>query len=145
MYCSNCGTQNKEEANYCRQCGRSFPKPYTNLLPEVKQPDQHRAFRKLFTGIAFLVIASILPAHSRPMLWWLFFIGIVMVIKGVRLLSVARFSALSTQTQLTATPCNAISETSPQQIHTEVRVRQTGEVVQPPSVTENTTKLFDRQ
>jgi hypothetical protein len=79
------------------------------------------------------------------MLWWLFFIGIVMVVKGIRLLSAARFAAYSTPAQIATTPLNRMQETSSPQIHSNVRVRQTGELVPPPSVTESTTKLFDRE
>src|SRR5437773_11529035 len=108
MYCSNCGTQNKEDANYCRQCGRSFQKSSTNPLPEVNHPNQQRAFKKLFTGVALLGIASIMPG----MLWWMFFIGILMVVKGIRLLSAARFTTLSTSAQIATTPLNRMQDTS---------------------------------
>jgi hypothetical protein len=141
MYCAKCGFQNVEEANYCRVCGNNFQKLSTNALPETKQPDQERAYKKLFMGIGFLILSSILPSSAKPVFLVL---GIIMLVKGIRLLQVSKLIACASSVQTTSPPFHQIRKTSAQQIHTNPRVRQTGELVPPPSVTENTTKLFDR-
>jgi hypothetical protein len=148
MYCSKCGTQNLNEVNYCRVCGNSFQKFSTNELPDVKQFDevkqmnQERAYKKLFTGISFLILSSLLPSSAKPVF---LILGIIMLVKGIRLLQVSKLISCASHGQNTATPFHQIEETSAQQINPQARVKQTGELVQPPSVTENTTKLFDRQ
>lgn len=142
MYCANCGTQNKEDANFCRKCGNRFQNPFANPLPEVKRQGQEQAYKKLFLGIGFLIIASMLHSTVKPLAGWLVFLGIVMIVKGVRR---SRLAACATPAQLATTPFNRIPETSAQRINTKGQVRQTGELAAPPSVTEQTTKLFDRQ
>jgi hypothetical protein len=146
MYCSKCGTQNLNEVNYCRACGNSFQKFSTNGLPDVKpfddvkQANQERAFKKLFMGISFLILSSFLPSSAKPVF---LILGIIMLVKGVRLLQLSKLVSCASHGQSTTTPFRQIPETSAQQIHTNPHVRQTGELVPPPSVTENTTKLFD--
>jgi ABC-type bacteriocin/lantibiotic exporter with double-glycine peptidase domain len=148
MYCSKCGVQNVAEVNYCRVCGNSFQKLSTNELPEAKQFDdvkpynQERAFKKLFMGIGFLIISSMLHSSVKPVFLVL---GIIMLVKGVRLLQMSKLVSCASSAQTTTTPFHQIQETSAQQVHTNPRVRQTGELVQPPSITENTTKLFDER
>jgi hypothetical protein len=145
MYCSNCGIQNKEDANFCRRCGQSFQKPSINPLPDMKNPDQMRAFKKLIMGIGFIALSGAFRSTTKPLSGLLLFLGIVMVIKGIRRLSWSGFAVCSNHSQLATTPFHRISETAPQRVQTNSQVRQTGELVPPPSVTENTTKLFDRQ
>jgi uncharacterized membrane protein YvbJ len=145
MYCSNCGTQNMETANFCRACGRNFQNLSTRRLLDMRNPEQDRAFKRLFVGIMLLLISSALPSFTRPLSLCLSIIGIVLLIKGVRLFAFSRFAASSPDSQTATTPFHRIQETSSQQIQTPVQVKSTGELVPPPSVTENTTKLFDRQ
>lgn len=145
MYCSNCGTQNIETANFCRTCGHNFQNLSTRQLPEIKNPDQERAFKKLFMGIMFLVISSAISSFAKPVSVWLLIIGIVMLVKGVRLFACSRFTASSPNAQTATTPFHQLQETASQHIQTNVQVKPTGELVPPPSVTEHTTKLFDRQ
>jgi hypothetical protein len=142
MYCATCGSQNKEDANFCRKCGKRFQNPTANPLPEVNRPGQEQAYRKLTLGIGFLIIASMLHSTVKPLSGWLVFLGIVIIVKGIRRL---RFAACSTPAQLVTTPFNRMSETSAQRIKTQDQVRQTGELVVPSSVTEHTTKLFDQK
>ena len=141
MYCSNCGTQNKEEANYCRRCGQSFHKPTTSPLTAEAQRNLARGIKKLLIGIALLVVAFIPLLEGEPVIWWLLFPGLPMLAKGIRLLSAVRFEA---PPSLATVPFTGIQAPPPPQTRPNFRAKPTGELV-PPSVTERTTKLFDRQ
>lgn len=147
MYCSKCGMQNVEDVNFCRSCGNSLQKLSTNGLPDVKpfddekQANQERAFKKLFTGMGFLIFSSFLPPSVRTVF---LILGIIMLVKGVRLLQISKLVSCASH-GLSTTSFRQIQKTSAQQIHTNPRVRQTGELVPPPSVTEHTTKLFDER
>jgi hypothetical protein len=145
MFCSNCGTQNKEDANYCRKCGNGFQKTSSNPLPDMRNPNQERAFKKLFLGIGFLVLSSIFSASARPISGILLVLGIITLIKGVRLFAGSRFVACSIHPQMPTTPFTRIQKTSSHQIQTNGQVRRTGELISPPSVTERTTQLFERK
>jgi uncharacterized membrane protein YvbJ len=144
MYCSNCGTQNIETANFCRTCGHNIQNLSTKALPDMRNPNLERAFKKLFMGVIFLLISSALSSFAKPVSVWLLIVGIVMLVKGVRLFASSRFSASSPNAQTATTPFHQLRETASQSIQTNVQVKSTGEIV-PPSVTEHTTKLFDRQ
>jgi hypothetical protein len=139
MYCPKCGAQNIIEARFCRMCG-------TNLLPQMSasqpllvQPNYDRAIRKLFTGIAFLLIALISLFSHRMFFWWMLFPAIPMISKGISGLIQAR--------QIQTTMGMAYGY-SPKQVppasYSNYRARQTGELV-PPNVTEHTTRLFDNK
>jgi hypothetical protein len=141
MYCAKCGTQNIEEANYCRFCGNTLQPLSTTALPEVKQFDQERALKKLTMGIGFLIFSSMLPSAVKPVF---IVLGILMLVKGIRLLHFSKLTACASPAPTAPTNFRQIRETSAQQIQTKV-VKPTGELVPPPSVTEHTTKLFDRQ
>jgi len=145
MYCPKCGTQNINEANFCRLCGTAFqvlsPPPQAFLA----LPDYGRAFRPLFTGSAFLVLALISILFRVGFFWWMIFPAISLVSRGVRRLNQLKQARLyNTPSQ----PPGTLSGDSPQPLppasYSGVRVRPTGELT-PPSVTENTTRLLDAQ
>jgi hypothetical protein len=141
MYCAKCGTQNIEEANYCRFCGNTLQPLSPTALPEVKQFDQERALKKLTMGIGFLIFSSMLPSPVKPVF---IVLGILMLVKGIRLLQLSRLMACASSAPIAPATFRQIGETSAQQIQTKA-VKPTGELAPPPSVTEHTTKLFDRQ
>jgi hypothetical protein len=145
MFCLNCSTQNIEEANYCRKCGNGFQKTSSHPLPAIRNPNHEKAFKKLFIGIGFLVLSSMLSSSVKPFSVILLVVGIITLIKGARLLAGYRWVSCSTHPQMPTTPFNRIQKTSSQRIQTNSQVKRTGELIPPPSVTERTTKLFDRQ
>ena len=135
MYCPKCGAQNIAEAKFCRMCGTAFQTPSKPAHALEVLPNDGRAFRSLFIGGAFLIIVLISIFSRTGFFWWMLFPAISLLSKGVRRLNKLKRAHLY--------------HAPPQQLplggYQEVRVRPTGELVPPPSVTENTTKLFDRQ
>lgn len=139
MRCLNCGAESITTANFCRMCGgrlREMPAP----IPLNPSPDMARAIRKLIVGIGLLIVALIPLFEGEPMIWWLLFPGVPMIVKGMRLLAQSN-AAGSLQIRH---PAPITSATTPIAAGSsrEVRVRPTRELEPPPSVTENTTRLL---
>jgi len=142
MYCPKCGTQNIEEAKFCRLCGTAFQELVKSALSLPIQPNYGRAFRPLFIGIVFLIIALISIFSHTGFIWWMMFPAISLVSRGVgRLVRMKQAHFFNALPQ----PAARLNNT-PQQIppasYNDVRARPTGELIQP-SVTENTTRLLD--
>lgn len=146
MYCPKCGIDNIPRANFCRACGVSLQRASTSStltpLSNSAQPDLGRALKKLFVGIAFLIIAFVPLIEGEPILWWLLFPGIPMVIKGIRLLAQMGQAGCFVSDHRAALASNQTQPISPLTSN-NVSVRPTGELIPPPSVTENTTRLLD--
>jgi hypothetical protein len=143
MYCPKCGTQNINEANFCRLCGMAFQviSPPPQALLEL--PNYGRAFRPLFIGSAFLLLALISIFFRAGFFWWMLFPAISLVSRGVRRLNQIKQAHLyNAPSQPPGTLYSNSQQPIPPASYSEVRVRPTGELI-PPSVTENTTRLFD--
>src|SRR5512138_213241 len=92
MFCPKCATQNLEGASYCRSCGANIslvPQALLGQLPQSTKYEEelprssgrrrrrHRgeevsldqAFKNIFMGIAFVVVAIAL-AGSIGRFWW---------------------------------------------------------------------------
>ena len=140
MTCPNCGTNNIAEANFCRMCGLNFQRVSTCTASNSTPPDLGSAFNKLFVGLAFLIVAFVPLAEGEPIVWWLLFPGIPMVMKGICLLArIKRVGGIQNHYQ--SVPINTQTTPIPARHSCDVRARPTGELV-PISVTENTTKLL---
>jgi hypothetical protein len=146
MYCPKCGAQNIAEAKFCRLCGTAFQvlaNP-AQALPVV--PNYGRAFPPLFIGIGFLIIAVISIFSHHGFFWWLIFPAISLLSKGMgcsmQMGPAPHYNALPQSPR-------PLNDTNSQQIppasYSNVRARPTGQLVPPPSVTENTTRLLDAQ
>ena len=141
MYCPKCRTENIDDANYCRLCGVRFQNEAAPIQPN-SAPDLGRALKKLFIGIAFLIIAFVPLLEGEPITWWLLFPGVPMVMKGVRMLAQIKEAGgiqINHQASLISNPTTPIAA----RISRDVRARPTGELIPPPSVTENTTRLLE--
>ena len=87
MFCPKCATQNVEGASFCRGCGANIslvpqaltgqlapPEEETGVFPQYSRRRRREltlenAFKKMFVGIAFLIIAVGL-ARSVGAGWW---------------------------------------------------------------------------
>jgi zinc-ribbon domain len=144
MYCPKCGVQNIPEAKFCRLCGMAFQTLAKPSQPLPMQLDYGRSLRPLFIGLGFLIIALISIFSRTGFFWWMLFPAIVLLRRGIRRLVRMRqaqvYSALPQQ-------AGSLSNNTPQQMlpasYSDVRVRPTGELMPPPSVTENTTRLLE--
>src|SRR6266446_9517247 len=159
MFCPKCATQNLEGASFCRSCGANIsliPHALSGQLPQAREDEEleigrrgrrrHRseasidhAIKKVFMGIAFIVV-SIALAFSRMGYGWWFW----MLIPAFSLMGsgVAQYIRLK-EREKRALPTGNFNQPS---LHPPARVeafpvRNTGELVAPPpSVTEGTTR-----
>ena len=169
MYCPNCGQQQvSEEMRFCSRCGLALSglaawlaggRPLANPVDEQhvaasspRRRGMRRAAKVLFFSVVlfpiFLAI-SVAADEGGPLIvpCIVFFIGLVLMLYA-RL-----FSATTTPVKNQAAQTSALNSTAargslppgsaiPMPEFGRSRVR-TNELAQPPSVTENTTRLLD--
>ena len=135
-------------ARFCRKCGAATGTESVSVqqAAPAAPPDYEKGFKKLFMGLAFLIIAIFPIFTSGTFWWWMLFPAVPLLAAGIgefmrarhtRALPPARVASLS------AEPGQMIPET--QQVELP-RARNTAELVpQPPSVTEGTTRLLDQE
>src|SRR3712207_1677099 len=96
MYCPSCGTQNIENAQFCRGCGENIslvPQALTGQMPEKRAvgydvegqpydesgrrihrdrtPRVEKGIPNIFIGLAFITIATILAFKGQDWWYWL--------------------------------------------------------------------------
>ncbi len=145
MYCQQCGTE-MGDARFCRKCGApSGTSALSVQQPLAAPPDYEKGFKKLFMGLAFLIIA-IFPIFTHGgFWWWMLFPAVPLLAAGIG--EFARARTYRTQparlASLTAEPTQMRSAATPTELP---RSRDTAELVPPPpSVTEGTTRLLDEE
>lgn len=172
MYCPKCGQQQiSEEMRFCSRCGLALSGLAEwlaggQVLPakrsEETQVDQMSPRRKgtrraaklmFFSGVLFPVflMISIAVEEGGPMVipFGLFFISLVMMLYA-RLFSDKTAPAIHQAAQTSALGSAPAYGSLPPAANTPIPVvvRQqvrTNELAQPPSVTENTTRLLDNE
>jgi zinc-ribbon domain len=160
MFCPKCAAENGEGAQFCRACGANIslvPKALSGQLPARLDEEEggaghrghkrgepvtiDRAVRSLFMGVAFVFVAfaarTWAPAGN---IWWFWLLipAAAMMADGV-----GTYLRLRERRQRQLAP-PAFSPAT-QSLGTTPRAaglppRSTGELVQPPSVTEGTTR-----
>ncbi len=167
MFCPKCAAHNLDDAKFCRACGADIslvPQVMSGQMSErianadagrVESRDARRerrpasiehAFKKLFVGIAFLLIAILSFSGVFGVGRW----GLWMLIPALAMLGegIGGFARVKQQQQQMrainppsyAPPYDALSQQQQQRVSALNSLR-TGELVErPPSVTEGTTR-----
>lgn len=144
MYCPACAAQNTDNAQFCRVCGADISflsKAMTRRLPEKEQQTAEKGLRYSFIGAGFLLIAIIiLFAAPAPTNWALSF---SMLCAAFPLLGSGVAKILYVRKYEQALGKN-IRETQnlTGQSASQLPPRNTSEIIQPPSITEGTTKIL---
>jgi hypothetical protein len=146
MYCQQCGTE-LGTARFCRKCGTPSD-PSALSVPQAAHAaaplDYEKGFKKLFMGLAFLVIA-IFPIFSHGVFWWwMLFPAVPLLAAGLGEFMRARHGPGLTSSRVASLSAESgrIGPATDSQLP---RARNTAELVpQPSSVTEGTTKLLDK-
>ncbi len=165
MYCPNCGTQNLKDANFCRSCRSNLslvPQALTGQLPQQpeqydkrsrrknKPPTLQNGIREAFVGIGFLFVSlAVMLFAPAGRIWWFWMLipAFTMLGKGISEIVAARqqmppFQHPQQPIPPLQHPQQAIPPIPPA---VDYQAPKTGELAQPPpSVTESTTKLFDK-
>lgn len=151
MFCPKCAAQNVDGASFCRVCGANVslvPQALSGQLPEAPDAEKVKgcrkpatwesAFRSLFMGVAFLLIAIALGFSRVGGGWWFYMLipAAVMMATGV-----AHYMRMKEQQTRQFQP-GMMGQRSFEQTHQpSLPSRQTGELMAPPpSVTEGTTR-----
>ena len=173
MFCQKCGTQNPDNGKFCRNCGTDLAvisqpqginlKPsefYIDRKGRVRSnnPDDlwSSGIRNIIMGIGFLIISIVLLMTNVAggVTWWwamlfpafsLLASGIGSIAKSKRLEkknlpspTIASPTYLSEQPLKATLPASQIDYIKPQS-----SLYDTGELVAPPSVIENTTRTLE--
>jgi hypothetical protein len=158
MFCPKCATQNLEGASYCRVCGANIslvPQALSGQLPEAREENAietgrrrrrgkrgelslDHAFKNVFMGIAFLLIAIAL-SFSMGRGWWFWMLLPAFSMMGT---GVAQYIRLKEAQKRAFAPSGTLQPSIPAAPHVNsFPTRHTGELVPPPpSVTESTTR-----
>lgn len=170
MYCPNCGQQQiSDEMRFCSRCGLALSglvewlaggRVPTRRAEEPQVPDPASPRRKgirraaklmFFSGALFpiFLVISIAENDGGPMAvpFIVFFISAVMMLYA-RIFSDKNAQVKYQAPQTSALPSSAARGSLPPAQSIPIQARQhvrTNELAQPPSVTENTTRLLDNE
>jgi hypothetical protein len=167
MYCPKCGTQNVDDASFCRGCGANVslvPQALNGRAPEVlivdgkgghskergreDPPSLTHALVKTFVGIAFVLVAlSVRDVREiAGQLWWFW---LLIPAAGSLGTGVAEFVRLyQHKPQQPGSLAGSayvppVISDAPRAVELPPR-RNHADIYKPTSVTENTTKLLDK-
>ncbi|HEX8457874.1 MAG TPA: zinc ribbon domain-containing protein [Pyrinomonadaceae bacterium] len=168
MYCPKCGTQNAEDASFCRGCGANVslvPQALAGHIPAAPvaegrhgRKDRHRrndppslsfALVKTFVGLAFVMVA--LAVKNVPeiagQLWWFWMFIPAAGSLGAGVAEFARLSKRGEERQPQLTNAHAYTPPAIHQAPNTAALpprRAGADFYTPSSVTENTTKLLEK-
>ena len=159
MFCPKCATQNLDGAHFCRVCGANIslvPQALTGQIPQPAPPPEEyvedgcsprmryrreltleNACKKMFIGVAFLIIAIAL-SRSIGAGWWFWMLIPAFSLVGTGIGQYIRIKDRQSRAAMGASPMVGVE--APQRPQ-PVFARGTGELKPPvPSVTEGTTR-----
>lgn len=181
MFCQKCGVKNPDNGKFCRSCGtdlnnnsaaltgqsgesnRSFGifQPIQPIQPaqlwnkKGKPASYEQAITKLFTGLAFLIVAAVLgiTGVAGGQFWWFWMLipafgslgsGVAQYVqlKKTEKLQSANFTRQTDRNVINSAPQNSVLPPGQTDYIAPDSRYQTGELV-PPSVVENTTRHLE--
>ena len=166
MFCPKCGTQNPETGRFCRTCGADLGnvsealsgnlQRKQNLVDKKGKPVNYEsAIVKIFTGLAFLIVAAVLgiTGIAGGKFYWFWMLipafgslgsGIAQYVQQKKTEQQQRvsFTPPDSLNVISSAPSNtALPPTNTEYVAPDSRY-QTGELV-PPSVVEGTTRHLE--
>ncbi|HJR05734.1 MAG TPA: zinc ribbon domain-containing protein [Pyrinomonadaceae bacterium] len=166
MYCPKCGTKNAEDASFCRGCGanvRLVPQALEGRLPDAvvegkphRRSKKHRddppnltyALVKTLVGIAFIIVAlSVQDVYQiAGQIWWFWLLIPAAGSLGAGIAEFVRLYQHQPPKQLPAGNAYVPPAVSvaPQRAAELPPQRTSPDIYTPSSVTENTTKLLEK-
>lgn len=155
MFCPKCAAQNLDGASFCRSCGANVslvPQALTGQLPHATEPDEEvlskrhgksplsleHAFKNVFMGVAFLLIAAALAFSRMGGRWWFWMLIPAFAMMGTGIAQYLRIKEREKRMFQRGGINQTVLDPSRQ---SSLPSRQTGELISPPpSVTEGTTR-----
>jgi hypothetical protein len=166
MFCPKCGTQNPETGRFCRNCGANLGsvsealsgnlQMSQNFVDQKGKPvNWEGAIVKLFTGLAFLIVAAVLgiTGVAGGKFWWFWMLipafgslgsGVAQYIqlKKSEKINVLTFAQKTNQTFAPVSNA-ALASSQTDYVKPQGSIYETGELVAPPSVVEGTTRHLE--
>ena len=158
MFCPNCATQNLDGASFCRSCGANIslvPQALQGQVPQATEDDLvtdcrpkkkekrltlDHAFKNIFMGVAFLLIAIAL-SRSIGQGWWFWMLIPAFSMMGSGVAQFIRIREREKRTLNFQYRQPVISGRSNAALPNSTPRDRTGELMAPvPSVTEGTTR-----
>lgn len=167
MYCPRCGTENIEDARFCRGCGADIglvSQALSGHLPETRSvgdevadkisrsarrhsrkntPRLDKAISTGCTGLAFLIVAIVLSRTPMGRFWWFWMLIPAFTMIGGGIAEYVRFKQAEQKTTGLPERERARTAMPPPARVSALPPRNTSELVPPPSVTEGTTRHLD--
>jgi hypothetical protein len=167
MFCPKCGTQNIEDAKFCRGCGADIgliPQAMSGELPEKRDvgyeeegrrydstghrirkqaPRLDKAISTGFSGLAFLIIAIVIAFTRSGYGWWYWMLIPAFSMIGGGFAEYARFKQAEKREKALPAERTRAAMPAAQTRISALPALNTAELVQPPSVTEGTTRHLD--
>lgn len=164
MFCPKCGTQNPENGRFCRNCGADLGnvtealsgnlRSQTLVDKKGKPVSYEQAITKMFSGLAFLIVAAVLGITNVAggQFWWFWMLipafgslgsGVAQYVqlKKSEQRNVSFTSENNQNVLSSASPNASLPPTQTEYIAPDSRYK-TGELV-PPSVVEGTTRHLE--
>ena len=161
MYCPSCGTNNLEGAKFCRSCGADIslvPQALMGRLPESQsvvvedtgrrgrrhkgEPSLEKAIKNIFMGLGFLIVTIVLAFTPMGRAWWFWMFIPAFSMLGGGLAEWLRLKHAETRALPRASTRQDVGSLPPPPLAAaELPRRNTAELImQPPSITEGTTR-----
>jgi hypothetical protein len=161
MYCPKCATENLDTARYCRACGLDIslvPQAMTGRLPvQAESSDDasrdrsrkrgrkdkgpmsmEKSVTNIFMGLGLLFVALALSRSPAGMFWWYWMLIPAFSMLGGGVAGLLRVRREEPRGLPSAGP--VISSSLPPARASALPPRNTSEMMQPPSITEGTTR-----
>lgn len=168
MFCPKCGTKNPDNGKFCRKCGTdletvsdaitgklSISNKYNEKNGKKEKVSWEGAISKLFSGLAFLIIAIILgytgAAGGRAWWFWMLIPAFAMIGSGIAQViqikhNESRNITISSNNDVNEFSSNQPGSLPPKQTEFVSNIPdstyKTGDLV-PPSIVENTTRHLE--
>lgn len=165
MYCPKCGTENIEDARFCRGCGVDIgmvsqalnghlpekrssghdleepaPRGHERHRRREKEPRIDKAITNIFTGIGFLLVASMVYVFAPAgKIWWFWMLIPAFTTLGGGVAEYVRYKYSRDREQIRAEEEPSRVAVPPARV-SALPPRDTSRIVPPPSVTEGTTR-----
>ncbi|HKY44857.1 MAG TPA: zinc ribbon domain-containing protein [Pyrinomonadaceae bacterium] len=155
MFCPKCATQNLDGASFCRSCGANISLIPQALTGEIAKPKTEevaegmcgtgrkeltldQAFKNMFMGIAFLLIAIVLSRTGMGGGWWFWLLLPAFSLMGTGIAQCIRVREREKRAALQSSPTGRAFQ---DRFQAQIPARPTDDLMAPvPSVTEGTTR-----